>query len=547
MSTKTLRKRVALIAVSAMGFGLISGVTPANAAPGDISYNSANSQGVLASAGITAGTDSVATMLTTGSLALNVAAGGATATKLVVSAGAYISSSSVVDSIAANQLSVTGSAGASTYAVIKTTLPAGSTFTATSYASTATGAAVVSVTTVTVAGSSVAGTVVPANSFLTWTAVNGDRGDGIDSATGSETTTGNKLNMNIRLRDAYKADITSTTGALVVTASTGAVVAISTDANAVATTSTYATAVSAASPADLNVQIAEATAGAGWSGTVTVTYNGTVIGTKSGKITGVASKLVLTALKVGKNNGSANAKSLSFTATDAAGNAVTVAHTAVVFGDSTKPSIVSTAAGTVTQTTTDPGYAAFTCVSGATGSSDIYLQTTLSNGTTIKSNTVTVLCGGAADTYKVAFDKAKYNQGDIATLTVSFKDAKGAVANSYDSVTSTNGAKDSISSPMMKQIVALNGTELADANGNLVIKFNVGDVSSFSAGKYNAVVALVSSASATYGANYAAQTAGYEITGSGGVSNSDILASIVKLITAINKQIAALQKLLLKK
>jgi hypothetical protein len=44
-----------------------------------------------------------------------------------------------------------------------------------------------------------------------------------------------------------------------------------------------------------------------------------------------------------------------------------------------------------------------------------------------------------------------------------------------------------------------------------------------------------------------AATVAYKIAGSGGVSNADVLKAIVSLIASINKQIAALQKALLKK
>jgi hypothetical protein len=71
--------------------------------------------------------------------------------------------------------------------------------------------------------------------------------------------------------------------------------------------------------------------------------------------------------------------------------------------------------------------------------------------------------------------------------------------------------------------------------------FTVGGAN-FSAGKYNAIVSYPTLA---YGAK---QTVSYEVTNSGtAVSNADVLKAIVSLIASINKQIAALQKALLKK
>jgi hypothetical protein len=294
------------------------------------------------------------------------------------------------------------------------------------------------------------------------------------------------------------------------------------------------------------VRVSEATAGAGWSGTVSVTYNGVAIATKTGKISGNIASISATAAKVVKNDGSARAGAFRFEAKDAAGNIVPLSTLALT-SSSVANAITSASAGTASTADTK-GYGTLTAGSGSAGSTSIVVQTTLASGTVVKSNAFTILVGGAAYTYSAKFDKAKYAQGDIATLTISFKDSKGNAANSGDSVTAlalTQAAIDAtISSPMLEKIGNVPGvSDLPNENGQIVYKFNVGGSGiTFAAGKYNAVV--------TYPAltNGEAQTVGYEVTASGGgVSNSDILASIVKLITAINKQIAALQKLLLKK
>ena len=542
MSTKTLRKRIALIAVSAVGLGLVTGVSPANAANAALTVNTTYTTGLLSpTSSIDAqGVTATATLLNTGTLSLDNTPTAGTNSKVVVSAGGYIAASSA-ETVSADMLSATGSANAAGRIDIKTTGAVGTTFTVTSYNGTASSSAAVTVITVTIASASTAGTVSAAKSYVVWSAFNSTQPiASVDSSTASETTTGNSLYLHVRLRDAYGNAITATDGALVVTASTGAVTGISAAAGA-ASASTYATSVSNAAPTDLSVIVAEGTAGAGWSGTVTVTYNGTVIATKSGKITGNVAKLVIEAVKVGKNNGSASVGALRYAATDAAGNTLGLAAASVVYNLSSNTAIVSTAVGSTPSTSDTRGYADFTCGSSATGSVDLSLKTVLTNGTTITSNTVKASCGGAADTYSAKLDKAKYAQGDVATLTVTFKDAKGALANSYDSVTNLAAANASISTPMMKQIGAISQADVTDVNGAVTYKFNVGDVASFAAGKYNAVVSFGTPA------NGAAQTVAYEVSGAGGVSNSDILASIVKLITAINKQIAALQKLLLKK
>jgi hypothetical protein len=516
-----------------MGLGLLS-ATSASATTGDTSFAS-SSTGILAqsvTAGSVAGT---ATILQTGQPVLTVLNAAGTISKTTISAGASIIASAN-ETVSADQQSATTSESTSGSLTLRITGAVGSTFTiSTSTGSTLSNQVLYQLITVTIAGSSVAGTATAAQSTVTWagTATLGLGTGGVDSATGAETTTGNKLFLNIQVKDAYKAAITSGTGSLVVTASSGANVAFG-------AAGTYSTAVLGSDPSNVNIWVTEATSGAGWSGTVSVTYNGVVLATKSGKITGNVATLTVATSKIGKTSAS-NAKALTFKAADAAGNQIGLAASAVLFSSSSNTAVVSTAAGANgDSTSTDVGYASVTC--GIAGTSNVVLQTTIaSTGVVVKSNSVAVLCGGAADTFSVTLDKAKYAQGDVATVTLTFKDIKGNLANSYDSATSLNGAKDSISFPMAKQIGSITGADVTDNAGKITYKFNVGDVSSFAAGKYNVVATFPTPANAT------AQTAAYEVSGSGGVSNSDILASIVKLITAINKQIAALQKLLLKK
>ena len=558
MSTKTLRKRVALIAVSAMGFGLLTGVsTPANAAAGtgagDISAvtSAGKSVGLLANDFLdsTAGT---ATLLSTGTLVVKVESGTVAGygAKLVVSAGAYIDKLGTAGNgtIAGDQKSVTATDSVTALAEvwIKPTGAVGSTFTITTYQSSASGTAVNNIVTVTIAGASVSNTVSVAESTVTWVSNDGDAST-TDVASASETTTGKALSFNIQLNDAYKQDLT-TAGALVVTVSSGAKVTLGSSAGSSAgTTGAYTTAVASTVAGDWNGTIVEATSGSGWSGTVTVTFNGTVIATKSGKITGDVAKLTVTPLKVGKNNGSSTAKAFSYKAADAAGNDLSLASANVVYNKSSDEAKVAAAAGSVDPTTTSDGYGTITCATSAIGSADISVKTVLSSGVTVVSNTFKVNCGGIATSYSAAWDKAKYSQGEIATLTITFKDAKGSLANSVDSVTAlvSTAVNATIAAPMMEKIAAATPSydDLVGVDGTIKYKYTVGGgTGTFAAGKYNAIVTYPTPALGS------AQTVAYEVTApAGGVSNSDILASIVKLITAINKQIAALQKLLLKR
>ena len=83
-------------------------------------------------------------------------------------------------------------------------------------------------------------------------------------------------------------------------------------------------------------------------------------------------------------------------------------------------------------------------------------------------------------------------------------------------------------------------TTLAD--GTVTYKFTVGTTGTFSAGTYTGVISYTGLAASTNA------TPTYKVsTGGDTTSNSDILKSIVALIASINKQIQALQKLILKR
>ena len=553
MSNKTLKQRIALVAASALTAGFLSVVaTPSanafNTEDGNITSTAGSIGLVGGAATITSNAYDVtktAVLLSTGTLVLTVAE----ASTVVVSAGAIVSGNSQAANagISADQTCSTVLTGGAGTVSVKPTGAAGTTFTVSTYAedTCATADTLNERITVTIASTDASGTVVAANSYFNWTADN-TASTGVEDATKSSTTTGGLLYLYVHLRDAYKADVSSITGALVVTATSGANVKIG--AASMTTGGTASTAVSAADPSPLYVAVTEATAGAGWNGSVTVTYNGVLLSTKTGKISGKPTKLTIAPLKVGKNDGSANVASLAYQVSDTAGNNIVTAFANIVYSSSTNTQLVSAAAGESVNTTSAVGTATFTCANSTSlyGTTDLVMQTTLSDGTVIKSNAAKVTCGGAGATYTASWDKAIYSQGDVAKLTIQFKDAKGAVANSYDDVSaSTNQV---ITANQMERVTAHAATAEPDANGQLVYTFTVGTSTGIVAGKYNAVVSFptVNTTGAALGTGNVA--VGYEITaGAAVVSNADVLKSIVALIASINKQIQALQKLILKR
>jgi hypothetical protein len=99
--------------------------------------------------------------------------------------------------------------------------------------------------------------------------------------------------------------------------------------------------------------------------------------------------------------------------------------------------------------------------------------------------------------------------------------------------------------PMMTLVSATGAAStLTDANGEIKLTYTVGVSSGVTAGKY---VGIVDFTALTAVAAVKA-TPQYEIkTGGDTTTNADVLKSIVALIASINKQIQALQKLILQR
>jgi len=549
MSTKTLRKRIALVAVSAMGFGLLTSVS-ANAAG---SWTSSGSVGLV---GDFAGADNLslsATVLSTGSITVAKASG----QFVTVSSGAAITGpSAAVADINGSQNCI---GGTSTTVVITPTGAVGTTFQVQLRASGGSCAAGLTgdlskSATVTIAGASNAGTPSAANSSLNWvtSASAGPTTAGVDDANASSTTRGKALYATVLLKDVYGAAI-STKGALTAEVSSGAVVSIVAD-KAATSKGTYTTAVLGDAPTAgyASIEVDEKTAGTGWSGTLKVSYNGVLVATKSGTITGDISKLTIAAKKVAAKGGTATTRAVSYQTNDSAGNIVDITADKIALSSSSNPAVISDVAATggtytdLASTTADMNNDAATSAAGrisatcsTAGKSDVVVYVVNSAGTIVKSNSITLTCGGDAYSYSASFDKGSYVQGEIATLTISFKDAAGNPANSKTAVTATPEDM-TISAPMLKQVEADAASKTVDASGNVVYTFTVGTDSGLTAGSYNAVV--------SFPTVDVPATVSYKVTTGGtSISNAEVLAAIVKLIASINKQITALQKLLTKK
>jgi hypothetical protein len=286
--------------------------------------------------------------------------------------------------------------------------------------------------------------------------------------------------------------------------------------------------------------------------TVTVSYNGTVIGTKSYTFTGNVAKITLASAVNGKT-GVSTGNTVKYYLTDAAGNALYntyggVASTATPVSQlqgtsSTYNSIVSGIAlnttADLTSGTATTGKIKFTC--GVAGTTPISVTYTNNDGTVITSNSLPVLCAGDAKTYTAALDKSSYVPGAIAVLTITFKDSKGNLANDVTAVADSTHLISWTGSQMSTAAVGPSATG-ADTltNGVLTLKYIVGTTT----GAYTGLLDVPNLDSSS--TPQVAVPVSYTVADSS-TSLNDVLKGIVSLIASINKQIAALAKLVTKK
>ena len=196
--------------------------------------------------------------------------------------------------------------------------------------------------------------------------------------------------------------------------------------------------------------------------------------------------------------------------------------------------------------TSGAGTASLVCGSGS-GSAKVYLKYVAADLSTLVSNQYDAACAYTAVNYKASLDKASYAPGEIATLTITATDKNGKAVYDVDAsgdgvVLGDTGADTlSVSLPQLTAVSAPTNSDTF-SGGKKTYKFTVGSTE----GTFAGVVDLPLYNGTTYA--QVAQTVSYKVAATtAGVSNADVLKAIVSLIASINKQIAALQKALLKR
>jgi hypothetical protein len=313
------------------------------------------------------------------------------------------------------------------------------------------------------------------------------------------------------------------------------------------------TAVVASTGAEVTVAVTPITAGVPTVATVQVTHDGVLVATKTFTFHGHAAKIEISDVTVGSTvedkRGNTGVGYLRYQIKDAAGNALPgkfIANDSTPNSATAVSSITSGIANdsvtgssgektpSVTSTSSND-QATYACDGSKTGATKIYVKhVETTDLTVVVKASFDVVCSGALDTWTVSLDKATYSPGEIATLTVAGKDEDGLPVGSLLEI----------------------GTAAYSFGGFLTPVTAPTDTDTFSSGAGTKTYTLpvgtteggfVGSYKITGDTDTAAKTLQYKVAGSAGVSNADVLKAIVSLIASINKQIAALQRALLRR
>ena len=549
MSTKTIKQRIAVVAVSALTAGLFSVVSApvANAAVADLTV-AANAGAVVVSAtvadcrsygivsgsgALTSGATNTATpvMYDTGTMVVSMDA--VTGNNVITVTGGTITSFSAGTLTGLTTIGINGNTdicvafkpnAAGTLMVIK------SYGTATA-ATASTGGTLIHTITTTVSTAANVGTFSSSNSRAQMvTLANAAAGavtSNADAAAAPYVANGSTGVIAFTLKDANSNQM-STSTVISASATGGAVVSLDGVTFSTSISGTYGGTFG-------NVYVAQGVANAPVAATaVTLSVSGATYVTKNFRLAGDVASITLSGASIGKI-GAANAAGFYLAVKDSSGGLIdAITPSASASSINASVSAVTPAASSVL----DVSAQAFTCSTTAGNSTITYSVTNAAN-VKITSNALPVTCAGDPYKYTASLDKASYAQGSIATLTISATDVNGKQVSDYSLVGTTAKPLSITCGTQMTAVTAPVNNSDTFTSGVKTYKYAVGTTS----GNYNCVVDLTAwNASST---PQAAITVPYTISGDGSVSNAEVLKSIVALIASINKQIAALQKLIL--
>ena len=567
MSTKTMKQRIAVLAVSVLTAGVFSVISSpvANAAVnvGDIDFSTA-SNGVNAGVCTSTNTDVFGTTVATARSGSDVQLVGtgvanADATYLSLSGPAVWGSitkpanlpfTTTLPTVTATTITNASDAAGALYNLRLTGVG-----TVTVTYTTAASAAAVDVLTITSVAACANGVFSATySSIMMDSVVDQNASSNVDAVTSA--TAGSPVYIKLDLEDGN--DVQITTGTISASATNGALLTATTSGTAGLNGSLSA--VTATPGADAGtaggntmIRVYPAQTATTSTTVVTITHNGSAVATKSITFHGEQASIVIGTVFAGKTSDTDDG-AFTYTYKDSAGNTVPGSAAAFVAASATTTitqaasiKAPTTSSGSVATTglndrieaklggKTASGVMTYGCGSTSADASFQIATTSTVNANTIV-GTVAGKCNGGISTFTVSTDKASYNIGDIAVITIEAKDSSGRAATDTESLQLA-----SISVGGGALTSALLGTDAAAPQEG----FTGGKVSvraqMTTEGSFNVAVTHTGSVTGT-------ATTGYKVVNPatvGAVSNADVLKSIVALIASINKQIAALQKLIL--
>ena len=406
--------------------------------------------------------------------------------------------------------------------------------------------------TVTIAAASVAGTFSAANSVIATQIpyVAGETASGLltyDNS--SRIANGSRGAIYVSLKDPYTSAIT--TGFVTATATNGAFVNIVDSIPAAGHDYAATTAFDSEdglAGGDAYITVTQPVAGTAGSTTVTITHNGAVIATKTLNWSGDIASIAIDAANsysIFKNGADGDfaggVRGIRYVVKDAAGNAVSLASTnAPTVTGATGALVGASLTGTTTTSTLQTstvGYGLATMqvpTSALNGAATYKLRVVNGSGANVDSAEIkATVSNGDLNSFSVSWDKASYAPGELGTLTIAGKDVFG---NAIADGTPLTGLSLSVASGLTAVGTAMTSSSVFEG-GVATAKYSAGNTDG--AYSYSVDVDTATPQSAQVGA--------VKIAGAAGVTNADVLKSIVSLIASINKQIQALQKLILRR
>jgi hypothetical protein len=365
--------------------------------------------------------------------------------------------------------------------------------------------------------------------------------------TTSRIANGSRGAIYVFLKDPYTAAIT--TGTMTATATNGALVnivdSIPAAGNDYAATAAFDTETDVAG-GDAYITVTQPVLNTAGTSTVTITLDGAVIATKTLNWSGDIASIALDAANSNgsfKNGADADfaggSQAVVYVAKDAAGNAVTLATAPTITGQTGSlvgASLLTTTTTNSTLQTSAAGYGTATMnvpTSALNGVGTYKLRVVNALGANVDSAVITASVSAGLNSFAVSWDKATYAPGDLATVSISGKDVYGTVIADGTPLTGYEGA---VASGLTAVGTACAATRTFSSG---VIKCVYAAGNTDGSYSYSFDVTTATAQSPSVGA--------IKVAGAAGVSNADVLKSIVALIASINKQIQALQKLILKR